>query len=194
MSTAQQYRLVALVRWLNGLKKEILGMDTAQACALIWDYMAIDPSESKEDLQRLIYFAQPFGKDLQGFLTSQALLKDSDIYQPGAEKISLLTMHAAKGLEFPVVFIAGCEDGLIPYRRPANASADTDEERRLFYVAMTRAKERLIFSWARKRTLFGRTAIQSFSPFAQGIEKKLKENVITRVKSAEKKQEQLNLF
>ena len=61
------------------------------------------------------------------------------------EHISLMTIHAAKGLEFPIVFIAGCEDGIIPHKNTIGSDREIEEERRLFYVAMTRAKEHLLF-------------------------------------------------
>lgn len=78
---------------------------------------------------------------------------------PGrGERVTLMTLHRAKGLEFPVVFLAGCETGLLPYSGPAHhGGPDEAEERRLFYVGMTRAKNRLFLSYAEKRTLFGRT-------------------------------------
>jgi DNA helicase-2/ATP-dependent DNA helicase PcrA len=69
--------------------------------------------------------------------------------------VSLLTMHNAKGLEWPVVFIAGLEEGLFPHSRSLNSNAEMEEERRLCYVGMTRAQKRLILSWARYRRRFG---------------------------------------
>ena len=82
-----------------------------------------------------------------------------------AQRVSLLSMHAAKGLEFPVVFIAGLESGLLPYEPPNKPPAEAAEERRLLYVAMTRAKRRLYFSRAMRRTLFGKSYAPERSPF-----------------------------
>jgi DNA helicase-2/ATP-dependent DNA helicase PcrA len=122
--------------------------------------------------------------------------KDQDIYRENAEKVALMTMHASKGLEFPVVFICGCEDGLIPFRPEMwrvderRLHSDLEEERRLFYVAMTRAKENLFLLHADKRMAFGRTAENSQSPFIADIEKRFLDMKRARVNTvAEKKTE-----
>ena len=94
--------------------------------------------------------------------------------QPAGEAVALMTMHRAKGLEFPVVFLTGCEDGILPYRRAGDPAPSLDEERRLFYVGMTRAKRRLFLSYARKRFLFGRTLTLEPSPFVADIEEELR--------------------
>jgi DNA helicase-2/ATP-dependent DNA helicase PcrA len=83
-------------------------------------------------------------------------------------------MHAAKGLEFPVVFVAGCETGFIPFKRSDKESTDIDEERRLFYVAMTRAKERLYLTCAKKRKIYGKSEKRTLSPFVGEIEERLR--------------------
>jgi superfamily I DNA/RNA helicase len=80
-----------------------------------------------------------------------------------------MTIHAAKGLEFPTVFVVGCEDGLLPYL-PQGREADVAEERRLFYVAMTRAARRLILCQARRRVLFGQQMENPRSRFVDDIE------------------------
>jgi DNA helicase-2/ATP-dependent DNA helicase PcrA len=106
-----------------------------------------------------------------------------------------MTLHAAKGLEFPVVFIAGCEDGLIPFKRPPEREGtDVDEERRLFYVAMTRAKERLYLTWARRRRIFGKAAEREMSPFVTHIEQRLLKDESPRGKHRKRKSDQLQLF
>jgi superfamily I DNA/RNA helicase len=104
-----------------------------------------------------------------------ALEGAQDRYDPSAEKVSLMTMHAAKGLEFPVVFIIGCEDGLIPYRKTDGEPGDIMEERRLFYVAMTRAQERIYLTHVKRRLLYGRKIMQNPSPFLAAVEENLKE-------------------
>ena len=105
-----------------------------------------------------------------------------------------MTLHAAKGLEFSVVFISGCETGYIPYERAGHEKADLSEERRLFYVAMTRAKEELYFSWAKNRRIFGRYIQREQSLFINQIEDKLKQNRTQPKKRKDKEPIQLNLF
>src|SRR5262249_1283284 len=78
-----------------------------------------------------------------------------DTWDPRADRISLLTLHAAKGLEFPVVFIVGCEDGLLPLRPWHGAEVDYAEERRLLFVGMTRATTRLVLLTAAERSIRG---------------------------------------
>jgi DNA helicase-2/ATP-dependent DNA helicase PcrA len=87
--------------------------------------------------------------------------------------VSLLTLHTAKGLEFPVVFIVGLEDGLLPLHWDEPDEAAMAEERRLFYVGMTRAKDRLILSHARQRLWRGRLRTLEPSPFLRDIEAEL---------------------
>ncbi len=94
------------------------------------------------------------GETLRDFLDHAALVADSDSLDERAP-VSLLTMHNAKGLEFPVVFIAGMEENLFPHARSIDTDASMEEERRLCYVAMTRAEKRLYLSWARYRRRFG---------------------------------------
>jgi DNA helicase-2/ATP-dependent DNA helicase PcrA len=94
------------------------------------------------------------GESLTDFLDHAALVADSDDLDERAA-VSLLTMHNAKGLEWPVVFIAGLEEGLFPHSRSLNSNSEMEEERRLCYVGMTRAQKRLILSWARYRRRFG---------------------------------------
>ena len=91
---------------------------------------------------------------MREFLDHAALVADSDNLDEKAP-ISLLTMHNAKGLEFPVVFIAGMEEGLFPHSRSLDSESGMEEERRLCYVGMTRAEKRLYLSWARYRRRFG---------------------------------------
>lgn len=85
------------------------------------------------------------------------------------QKVALLTLHASKGLEFPLVFIAGCEDGLLPLWLPGRPPSDAEEERRLLYVGMTRAKARLVLTCARRRTLYGRTIETRPCPFLRDL-------------------------
>lgn len=147
--------------------------------------------ERNEAVIRLIGLSKEFGNNSTDFFEMTALQTDTDIYDSQAEKVALMTMHAAKGLEFPVVFIAGFEKGFIPFIRDGEEQVDLDEERRLFYVAMTRSKERLYLTMAKKRTIYGKRTLRTISPFIKDIEQRLMERKQTRLK---KKQSQLTLF
>jgi superfamily I DNA/RNA helicase len=149
----------------------------------------------KEAFARLVEVSVDFGTDLTGFFSSIALHTDTDAYAQQAEKVSLMTMHAAKGLEFPVVFITGCEEDLIPFKRRNSDQADIEEERRLFYVAMTRARDRLYLTWAKKRRIYGKLEDRVFSHFVADIENRLKKDDTPRLKrKKESGQVQLELF
>jgi ATP-dependent DNA helicase UvrD/PcrA len=103
----------------------------------------------------LLPLARRCGDDLERFLGEIAVGAETDALDPRAEAISLLTLHGAKGLEFDVVFLAGCERGLLPFRLPGAgplSPEDAAEERRLLFVGMTRARERLLLSYAARRT------------------------------------------
>ena len=95
-----------------------------------------------------------------------------DALDPRAEAVNLLTLHAAKGLEFPVVFLVGCEDGLLPLRWPGSTPTDDEiaEERRLFFVGLTRAQDRLYVSHAARRFRHGSEREQSPTPFLDAID------------------------
>jgi superfamily I DNA/RNA helicase len=122
--------------------------------------------------------AENFPGTLREFLDHLLLRQGADRYNRQAEQITLITLHAAKGLEFPVVFVAGCETGILPYARPETAP-DVDEERRLLYVGMTRAKQVLYITSARERTLFGKREERQPSPFIREIEERLREDLRT---------------
>jgi DNA helicase II / ATP-dependent DNA helicase PcrA len=113
------------------------------------------------------------GTDLDRFLDELALGAEVDTWDPRADRISLLTLHAAKGLEFPVVFIAGCDDGLLPLRSWRGAEVDNAEERRLLFVGMTRATTQLTLLTAAKRTLRGEPTECAPSPFLSSVDQSL---------------------
>ncbi len=120
------------------------------------------------------------------------LLMPEDYFDPRADAVTLMTIHSAKGLEFPVVFMAGCEEGLLPYTAGKDC-ADTEEERRLCYVGMTRAKDELLILHARKRFLFGQLLSSAPSPFLVEIPAELvKHRTIPDHKREQKRQ--LGLF
>ncbi len=136
------------------------------------------------------------GSDLDGWLATLALGTEADGWDPRADSISLLTLHAAKGLEFPVVFLVGCEDGILPLVWGKASETDLGEERRLCYVGMTRARQRLLLCWARKRQWRGKVRAREMSPFLRDIEQQLLEHSATRARpaKAEPAADQLELF
>jgi DNA helicase-2/ATP-dependent DNA helicase PcrA len=106
---------------------------------------------------------------LDGFLEQVALVSEQDEYDEAASSVTLMTLHNAKGLEFPVVFIIGMEDGVFPHYRSMGDSAQLEEERRLAYVGITRARERLYLTHAWSRSLFGTTSYNPPSRFLAEI-------------------------
>lgn len=137
-------------------------------------------------------------KTLVAFLTDLALIADIDQLDQqeeesgGKDAITLMTLHAAKGLEFPVVFLMGLEEGVFPHSRSLMEEAEMEEERRLAYVGITRAEQELYLTNAKMRTLFGRTNMNPESRFIAEIPEDLLENLNekkeTRAPSARKMQ------
>ncbi|MCY9061473.1 DNA helicase PcrA [Bacillus inaquosorum] len=137
-------------------------------------------------------------KTLVAFLTDLALIADIDQLDQkeeesgGKDAITLMTLHAAKGLEFPVVFLMGLEEGVFPHSRSLMEEAEMEEERRLAYVGITRAEQELYLTNAKMRTLFGRTNMNPESRFIAEIPddllENLNENKETRAPSARKMQ------
>jgi DNA helicase-2/ATP-dependent DNA helicase PcrA len=112
-----------------------------------------------ENVERLVaalhaYRRERPGATLGEWLESVRLVSDADELDTAGGAVSLLTVHAAKGLEFPVCFVVGLEEGSFPHRRGEGSEADTEEERRLFYVALTRARRHLALTWCRERRTF----------------------------------------
>ena len=113
--------------------------------------------ELKSSILTYLENAEGMEPSLSGFLDEIALYTDLDSRADGDNCVTMMTMHAAKGLEFPQVFVVGMEEGLFPGNRAMGDGAEMEEERRLCYVAMTRAREKLTLTNARQRTLYGRT-------------------------------------
>ena len=155
---------------------------------------ASNPLEHRA-IRRLLDLCADYS-DPQAFLDYLALGAVADDYSAKSEAVSLMTLHASKGLEFDAVFIPGCEQGLIPYALFDNQKSDIAEEKRLLYVGMTRAKKRLFLSHADSRFLMGKAYNLPRSPFLNRIEQELLEQ--TREKVRKKKTppatEQLSLF
>ncbi|MDY6861829.1 MAG: 3'-5' exonuclease, partial [Thermodesulfobacteriota bacterium] len=152
-------------------------------------------SNKDGDVEQLLFLASSYDNNLEEFLSSIHTGSAQDSYYPKANKVALMTLHAAKGLEFPCVFIIGCEEGIIPYTNFSNKEADIKEERRLFYVGMTRARHFLYLSHAKKRFLFGRKMNLPLSLFVKDINDELlnveNENIIRKKRKEDK---QLSLF
>ncbi|MFH1940624.1 MAG: UvrD-helicase domain-containing protein [bacterium] len=154
-----------------------------------------DDTMDENAIKKLLSLARPFGSDSDGFLRFAALGSAVDTHQHNVEAVTLITLHAAKGLEFECVFITGCEDGLLPYRLFESQECDPEEERRLLYVGMTRAKKILFLSHADKRFLMGREHSFSKSPFLHNIEEELVEESAAEYRRKPKKTtDQLGLF
>ena len=147
-----------------------------------------EAEERKDNVKEFISVAMEFEqtseeKDLETFLTGVALTSESS-EEEEIDKVSLMTIHTSKGLEFPVVFIVGMEDGLFPIARAVRSMNDSEieEERRLCYVGITRAKEILYLTLTQKRTLYGKTNPSIASRFMEELPKEC----IERLNSAEK--------
>jgi DNA helicase-2/ATP-dependent DNA helicase PcrA len=115
--------------------------------------------------------------DVIGFLETVALVADSDEIDGDGTRVSLMTLHTAKGLEFPAVFVVGLEDGIFPHFRSLGEPAELEEERRLFYVGITRARRHLALSHAWDRTIWGRTQHNIPSRFLTEVPSELVKDV-----------------
>ena len=135
-----------------------------------------EEQERLENIKELVTLATRYDslgpqEGLDALLTSAALASDQDTLEGAGAGVKLMTVHAAKGLEFKVVFIVGLEEGLFPHERAGQykKTEEAEEERRLFYVAITRAKEKLYLTYATTRTIYGMRQINSQSSFISDI-------------------------
>lgn len=124
-----------------------------------------DSWQDRRDNVRELLSVAPDGESLADVLSQLALYTDMDTQDETRDAVSLMTLHAAKGLEFPVVFMAGMEEGVFPHSRSSDSVEELEEERRLCYVGMTRAEERLYMSGAARRRLFGTVMMEGYSRF-----------------------------
>jgi len=137
-----------------------------------------DAMERIENLRELVTLASRFDtvdplEAVEMLLENAALQSDQDEIKNKEEHnaVRLMTIHAAKGLEFPYVFISGLEQGLFPHERIDDGKSDTEEERRLFYVALTRAEKKVYLTYAHMRTIFGQQKVNLPSVFINDISK-----------------------
>ncbi|MGQ1891234.1 UvrD-helicase domain-containing protein [Thermophagus sp. OGC60D27] len=149
--------------------------------------------EQKLQMETILTLASEAGKDARKFLEEAALNPFTNAALSGPKGVRLLTFHAAKGLEFPVVFLCGAEEGITPSCLP---DSDREEERRLFYVAMTRARDELYISWAKKRAVFGHEQEQKPSSFIAEIPDRFIERLLShhQGETNEDENRQLSLF
>ncbi len=142
--------------------------------ALLEDERTVEAQGRLENLDEFLSVAASFVKNsddssLAAFLATVSLYTDQDSYDEQAEAVTLMTLHSAKGLEFPVVFLVGLEEGLFPHSRSLEDEDSVEEERRLCYVGLTRAKKRLYLTHAGQRILYGREQYCSPSRFIKEI-------------------------
>ena len=175
-------RLTAFAGLISELRSAAVPLDELYDLALEkTGYKAmLEEKDDQESITRLenvmelkssivTFMAENENADLDGFLAEVALFTDIDRYDTETDCVTLMTMHSAKGLEFPNVIIIGAEDGIFPGLRAIGDEDELEEERRLCYVAMTRAKEHLYITSARQRMLFGHTSANPVSRFVDEI-------------------------
>jgi DNA helicase-2/ATP-dependent DNA helicase PcrA len=165
ISSAVKKKAQAVFSLFEGLRDQVEPLSLAELALLIveqtryMDYLKDQGPEGQtrmENVKELIGGLTGSGiEGLREFLDHVALITDVDEYEGDVQRVSLMTLHSAKGLEFPIVFMVGMEEGLLPYYLRLDNPAELQEERRLCYVGMTRAQERLFMTGAITRHLFG---------------------------------------
>jgi superfamily I DNA/RNA helicase len=178
LTPTQRKRIGGLLAlWVDWPKSARLADQIEPLFAAWLAWQGEKPSAAQQErIAHLRLAAAPFGDQAGAFLDRIALQSAVDALDPRADRVSILSLHAAKGLEFPVVYMVGCEEGLLPYVPPAGTEAnpatrtvDLAEERRLFYVGMTRAQAALTLCHAGRRLLFGQTVTLPLSRFVEEI-------------------------
>ncbi len=185
LSESTKAKISQFVKMMEGFKGDIAGpvaplVERVFTESGMEKSLAAEGAEGKDALENVVglisaaavYDRQTENPSLVDYLQQIALFSDVDAYDAGAERVALMTLHSAKGLEFDNVFIVGVEEGLLPHERSADDDDETEEERRLFFVGITRAKTNLCVSFARYRQIRGQTlrTIPSQFLFELGIE------------------------
>jgi DNA helicase-2/ATP-dependent DNA helicase PcrA len=157
----------------GGPVEEIMGLvlsETAYRQALI-ESASPEDDERLANIEELLTAAREYDEQnpgeaaLEGFLEQASLVNETDAWEVDIDRVTLMTLHAAKGLEFPVVFIVAIEEGLLPHERSRERNDQIEEERRLFFVGITRAQEELHLSMAKYRAFRGQSRMAIPSPF-----------------------------
>jgi DNA helicase II / ATP-dependent DNA helicase PcrA len=177
-------KLAPVAEFIAALRARLTGLDLVQKVEVVLEASGLIPyyehynEEEAEDrltnLGQLVEAARDRLKehpdyDLTEFLSEVALVSDIDDYERTADRVTLMTLHSAKGLEYPVVFIVGVEEKLLPHSRSMSSPSELEEERRLFYVGLTRARERLYLTYSQTRYLNGHLEFQEPSRFLRDI-------------------------
>jgi uncharacterized protein (TIGR00375 family) len=183
------------VRMLLPYLKIVRETSTVSLLRTASEHAIAELDEAAEEIRAALELLNPLAArhDPDSLLAELALGSEVDTWDPRANRISLLTLHAAKGLEFPVVFIVGCADGLLPLRWPGDENDQTAEERRLFFVGVSRAQSHLYLSYASRDDRPGRERDLRPSPFLSVFGQTLAERQVEVVKRA-KKAAQQSLF
>ena len=179
MPTAAREAVNEVRSKLQEFNEQVQDIGLRQPLELAMHYLRVNSNSA--EAQRFLDLAVSFGNDLAGFAEYLQKNANGTVYDKKGEAVSLMTLHAAKGLEFPIVFITGLEDGILPCTLPGEQAAEDAaafstslaEERRLFYVGMTRAREELILTSAATRSLYGKYATRPVSRFIQDIPENL---------------------
>ena len=202
LNTSSKHRIRKTIDFLYELKNDAEEKPVSKLIESIHTFILGTNSrkvseDTQQRIKQLILKAVSFENRLGDFLEYASLYNAVDDYNPKSDRVSLMTLHSSKGLEFPVVFIVGCEENLIPYLKDDKLS-EPDEECRLFYVGMTRAQEKLILVNAKTRYLFGQRMTNVPSHYLYDIENTLKEfteiPVTKKTIKKEKPKLQLELF
>ena len=193
-------KLLDFVSMINGFKAMQEFMNVPELIEAVIDKSGILPELKAEDtveaqtrvenIRELVsgameFEAQSEEKGLEAYLANVSLVSDIDNLEGESDHVVLMTLHSAKGLEFPVVFIPGFEEGVFPGLRSMGSEEELEEERRLCYVGITRARERLYLTSTYSRTLFGNTTYNKGSRFMKEIPEELLETKGRREKAAD---------
>jgi DNA helicase-2/ATP-dependent DNA helicase PcrA len=191
LGASAQKKLTDFVLFVEGYAQKMesssayeIALDMVEQSGIIRDLQQNEEVEAQaklENIQELLNAIQEYELDMMeergverisigDYLSQVALLTDADEQDDGKAKVTLMTVHAAKGLEFDTVFITGMEDGLFPSQNAQYSEREIEEERRLFYVAVTRAKRACYLTFAKSRFKWGKTEFCSISPFVSEID------------------------